>query len=245
MRRALRTAVFFLMCSFFGSLSAQNAVTPVPKDNDGWRQKYQKEYDRIAAGNVDLIFAGDSIVESLDYAGREVFDYYYEGRNAVTLGIGGDETQHLLWRLENLPLAGLSPKGIVVMIGSNNLYHPESNEQIAKGILACCEKLRALFPDAPILCLGITPEGEFPCCGVNPRIPGTNRIAEELTRSVPNLTYRRTGPLWCDEQGNATKEMTRDFCHPTAKGCAVWLADLEPIIAEWFGEEPKEPFSAE
>ena len=36
-------------------------------------------------------------------------------------GVGGDRTQHVLWRLDNGLLAGSHPSLIVLLIGTNNL----------------------------------------------------------------------------------------------------------------------------
>ena len=38
----------------------------------------------------------------------------------MNLGIGGDRTQHVLWRLDNGNIDGIKPKLAVLMIGTNN-----------------------------------------------------------------------------------------------------------------------------
>lgn len=213
------------------------SLTPVPRSDAWWTERVEKNRRRLESGPVDLLFVGDSIVESLDGDGRAVWDHYYGDRNAMTMGFGGDRTEHLLWRLENLPMDKIAPKAIVLLIGSNNLYTTSSDEEIALGMEGCAAKLRALYPTTPILMLGVTPEKERPDEGVNTRIPNLNALAAERVKKIPNLTFRLVGHLWCDENGCSTLEMTRDHCHPNAKGCGVWLADMEPILAEWLGME--------
>ena len=71
-------------------------------------------------GNVDLLFIGDSITHGWEGGGKEVWKKYYGKRNAVNLGIGGDRTQHVLWRLDHGNIDGISPKLAVIMIGTNN-----------------------------------------------------------------------------------------------------------------------------
>jgi len=40
----------------------------------------------------------------------------------VNYGIGGDSTRQLLWRIQHGKVEGISPKAVVLMIGTNNLY---------------------------------------------------------------------------------------------------------------------------
>lgn len=214
---------------------------PEPRDNDWWVKRFEKNRERIDRGGVDLLLLGDSIVESLDGDGQRVQEYYYGDRNAVNMGFGGDRTEHLLWRLDHLPMDKIAPRAAVLMIGSNNLYGPEPDEAIALGVRRCVDRLRSLYPAMPILLLGVTPEGERPDEGVNVRIANLNRLIREATSDVANLVYREVGSLWCDENGWATLKMTRDHCHPNAAGCQAWLADIEPVISEWLGVPAKKP----
>ena len=219
-----------------------SSCRPVSRPDAWWTERFEANRARLEKGNVDLLLLGDSIVESLDRDGRAVQDYYYGDRNGVNMGFGGDRTEHLLWRLDHFPLDKISPKAILLMIGSNNLYVEPSDIQIVRGVRACVDRLRAVYPETPILLLGVTPEREHPDEGVNVRIPNLNRLIKKSTADVDRLVYRETGQLWCDEKGNATLAMTRDHCHPNEAGCKVWLADIEPILAPWLGTDPKPAF---
>ena len=63
------------------SLPAQDAVAelhaaikPVPRGDDPdswWMKRHQAMNDRVADGNVDLIFIGDSITQAWETAGRD------------------------------------------------------------------------------------------------------------------------------------------------------------------------------
>ena len=83
-------------------------------------------------------------------------------RGAVNLGIGGDRTQHVLWRLENGNIEGLKPKAAMLMIGTNNSNGKDHTaEEIADGIKAIVAKLRKELPETKILLLAIFPRGEL------------------------------------------------------------------------------------
>jgi lysophospholipase L1-like esterase len=86
--------------------------TPSPRIEtpEWWQQRHENMNARVKQGNVDLIFIGDSITQRWEQDGRHVWDKYYRPRNAVNLGIDGDRTQQVLWRLDHGNIDGISPK---------------------------------------------------------------------------------------------------------------------------------------
>ena len=83
-------------------------------------QRHEAINARVKEGSVDLVFIGDSITQGWERRGKDVWTKFYGQRNAANLGIGGDRTQHVIWRLNNGNLAGIAPKVAVIMIGTNN-----------------------------------------------------------------------------------------------------------------------------
>jgi len=146
------------------------AMTGADRNNQpGWPQRHEKFNARAKQGaekgDIDLIFMGDSITEGWEGPGKEVWAEFYGNRNAVNMGISGDRTQHLLWRIENgnlegleKPKAGHAPKLVVVMIGTNNSAGKDHTAQeIADGVQAVVMAARAKLPQTPVLLLGIFP----------------------------------------------------------------------------------------
>ena len=131
-------------------------------------------------GRIDLLFVGDSITEYwrmgdyLGYArGREVWDKVFVPLHAANFGSRGYRTQNGLWRIEDGALDGLTPKLVVLMIGTNNLSAPESPQkkadpdriareetEAAVGVAAVATELRSRLPGSKILLLGIFPRGQ-------------------------------------------------------------------------------------
>lgn len=62
-----------------------------------------------------------SITERWHQNGLAVFEQFYEPLNVSNYGIGGDRTQWLQWRIRNGEVQGLSPKVVVLKIGTNNV----------------------------------------------------------------------------------------------------------------------------
>ena len=143
------------------ALAAESATEPVSRDKASWQTRNQAMNDRVKQGRVDLIYIGDSIVQRFETDGRQVWNKYYAPRHAVNLGISGDRTQHVLWRLQHGNIEGISPKLAIVMIGQNN-GPDNSAEEIADGVKAIVDTLRAKLPETKILLLGITFRGEKP-----------------------------------------------------------------------------------
>ncbi|HEX3726224.1 MAG TPA: GDSL-type esterase/lipase family protein, partial [Pirellulales bacterium] len=144
----------FVVCQARAQDIAPSTVVPVPRDG-GWMQRHESFNDRVKQGHVDLIFIGDSITQGWEGGGaKDIWQKYYGQRDAVNLGIGGDRTQHVLWRLDHGNVDGISPKLAVLMIGTNNSNGKDNTaEEIAAGIEAIVKKLRAKLPQTKVLIL--------------------------------------------------------------------------------------------
>ena len=131
--------------------------------------------------------------------GKEVWKKYYEKRNAVNLGIGGDQTQHVLWRLENGNIDGIQPKLAVLMIGTNNAGLRQAPE-IAAGVKAIVEKLRAKLPQMKVLVLAIFPRGADSKDGLRQVNAKANEIIAKLADDK-NVFFLDIGPKFLDKDG--------------------------------------------
>jgi lysophospholipase L1-like esterase len=137
----------------------QNSAT-TPVFHAGTTAKHEKINDRAKQGDVDLLFLGDSITEGWAGSGRKVWEKYYGNRKAMNAGVGGDRTQHVLWRLDNGNIDGIHPKLAVIMIGTNNSNNNDNTaEEIADGVKAIVKEVHEKLPETKILLLGIFPRG--------------------------------------------------------------------------------------
>src|SRR5207248_8004812 len=99
--------------------------------------KNKERHDGFVAiakkGDVDLLFLGDSITDGWRGGGKAVWEKNFAPLKAANFGIGGDRTEHVLWRLQHGELDGIKPKLAVLMIGTNNLG-ANKDEEIADGV---------------------------------------------------------------------------------------------------------------
>ncbi len=103
---------------------------PVPQSQQNWMQWIWKERfaqnvmnTRNNASNIHLIFHGDSITEGWSWMANNLWNEHYGSRGGVNYGIGGDSTQHVLWRIQNgeTESPDLAPRLLVLKIGKVNI----------------------------------------------------------------------------------------------------------------------------
>jgi beta-glucosidase len=216
-------------------LSQPTTTIPVPRNDAWWQQRQNGFNERVKQGHADLLMIGDSITHGWEGGGAEVWKKFYAKRNAVNLGIGGDQTQHVLWRMEHGNLDGISPKLAVLMIGTNN-SGSDTPENIALGVKAIVDKLHAKLPQMKILILGIFPRGT----DNTDRLRCVNTKANQfIAKLADNATvyYMDIGPKFLDKDGKLSRDIMPDLLHPNAKGYTIWAAAIEPTVAKLMGEK--------
>src|SRR3954447_24032675 len=152
-------------------------------------QRHQDFLKRIEAskGAGDVIFLGDSITQG--WEGQKAWQEHFGSLKPVNLGISGDQTGHVLWRItEGHELDHLNPRAAVIMIGTNNIGG-HSAEQIAGGITAIVEELKRRKPDVQILLLGVFPRGSAADAerSLEQIAASVKPMSEELKKEQPDL----------------------------------------------------------
>jgi len=226
------------------------AVVPVPRQQDSCRQRHEGFNARAKQGHekgdIDLIFLGDSITEGWEREGKDVWQKYYAKRNAVDFGIGGDETQHVLWRLENGNVDGLDkpqakdaepPHLVVVMIGTNNLGNSRvTPEQTAAGVQAVVKTLREKLPRTQVLLLAIFPRDAKPEGALRKKVEETNRLIK-AAKLPEGVTFLDIGDKFTDKEGVISPDVMPDQLHLSPKGYEIWAQAIEPKVHEMLGEK--------
>jgi lysophospholipase L1-like esterase len=241
-----------LLCGATPAPHAVPAATPISRmDLPWWRARHLAKLAELGSHRVDLIFLGDSITEDYEKSGPpEWLDFapiwrdFYGNRNAVNLGFTGDATAHLLWRIENGEVAGISPKVAVILIGANNLgrLHWPAADTVA-GIDAIVAQLRRRLPRTRLLLLGILPSDRSAWATET-----TLAINHALAQRYPaggDVTYLDIGQVFMKD-GRLDRELffdpkltpTASPLHPSAEGQARMAAAIEPTLAALLGDAP-------
>jgi lysophospholipase L1-like esterase len=223
---------------------AHSAVESAPRTDRGWQDRQELLNKRAAeAGEkAQVIFIGDSITQGWEGEGKDVWAKYYAPRNAVNLGIGGDRTQHVLWRLDNGNLAGLKPKAAVVMIGTNNSNGEDNTpDQIVDGVTAIVKKLREKLPSTKILLVAIFPRNEN-FSVQRGKLAMINQVLAQLGDNK-DVFWVDFGHKFLNADGTMPRELMPDYLHLSRRGYEIWAEAIEPKLSEIFGSGAASSFS--
>lgn len=208
------------------------ATTPAPRDHDWWKQRHERFNKGAEKNQWDLVFVGDSITQGWEGGGKEVWKKYYGSRKAGNLGISGDETSHVAWRLKNGNLKGQSPRLAVIMIGTNNLGNVKhSPKAVIAGVTKVVETLHKQSPKTRILLLGVFPRGEKPDDPYRAQIKELNQGISKLADKKV-IYYEDIGRAFLEKDGTLSKKIMPDFLHLSPEGYERWAKAIEPKVDE-------------
>jgi lysophospholipase L1-like esterase/type 1 glutamine amidotransferase len=204
-----------------------------------WLRQHEDCCTIARRGGVELVLLGDSITQSFGGDGRQVAAPGAAARakwlapiyTVANFGISGDRTQHLLWRIANGTLDGLDPRAVVIAIGTNNLHAGDAPADVAAGIVAVIDAVRARLPRAAIVVQAILPCGPDAGDPMRRAVAATNALlAREPRRS--HVTLADFGDRFVTQDGKAHPErLAGDHLHLTAAGYAAWAEALAPVLA--------------
>lgn len=207
---------------------------PDGKVNAGFIASHERFVKIAQEGKAQLVFLGDSITAG--WGGKkDIWEKAFGKYQPANFGIGGDRTQHVLWRIQNGELDGIKPKACVVMIGTNN-SGSDPAEGIAKGVTAIVETIRAKQPQAKILLLAVFPRGEKPSTPekANPgrdKLKQVNEIIAKLDDGK-SVHFLDIGAKFLQPDGSISKDIMPDFLHLSAAGYQIWADAISPKLAE-------------
>jgi len=176
-----------------------------------------------------VVFFGDSI--TLGFYNSPAWELILKKYNALNFGVGGDRTQHLLWRLDHGELDfKQDPRCVVVMIGTNNL-DSNSPKEIASGVLQAVERFLARFPKAKVLVVGIPPRSKLPSNPIRLKRDELNQILKEvISKRQQKVLSFIPFPNLLTSDGVFTRDYTIDFVHLNVKANQILVNSLMEAI---------------
>lgn len=202
-------------------------TTPVTQNRDhaiyDWPTRHAAVLEFNRTHQPDIVLIGDSICH---YWGGEpvapkawapdVWKRTFAGWSVENLGFGWDRTENVLWRINHGELNGISPKLIIIKIGTNNTGINNAGD-IADGIEAICVRAHEVQPHAKILLLGILPRRDEG--SARPAITDqVNQLLKARLGKVSWIDYRDFGPAFRHPDGSVNAALFADGVHPNHTG---------------------------
>jgi lysophospholipase L1-like esterase len=220
-----------------------DATAPIPKTGSArFFELHEAFLARGKSGPIGALFLGDSITEGWGKA-PHIWEHYFGKYQPANFGIGGDQTHHVIWRIENGELDGISPKVVVLMIGTNN-SGAHTGEQIADGVKKIVELIRAKLPQTKILLFAIFPRDarrnadglitDAAIADAGKRVLANDRANQILAKldDGTNVRFLNINSVFLGRDGRIPWTIMPDQLHPTAAGYQLWAEALQKPLAE-------------
>jgi lysophospholipase L1-like esterase len=215
-----------------------DASAPSPKRGNARFYELHASFLKRGKEPMGVLFLGDSITEGWGKA-PDVWKEHYEKYQPANFGIGGDRTQHVIWRIEDGELDGIKPKVVVLMIGTNN-SSDNTGAQIAAADTKIVRLIREKIPGTKVLLLAVFPRGPRKDKagividdGVK-RMAAIREVNAELAKldDGKNVRFLDINAGFLGADGKIPDAIMPDQLHPNAAGYKIWAEAMQPLLDE-------------
>lgn len=183
-----------------------------------------KEVEKVPA---NYLFLGDSITDFYD------LDKYYKDLPVVNSGISGNTTDDILKDMKKRAYQ-YNPSKVFLLIGTNDLIHNKSNEEIVEKVEKIIEEIKENRSKAEIYLQSIYPVNYklSPYMVKNRKNDDIKEINEKLEDYCEDndITYIDMYDLLKDKDDNFSSEYTKDGLHPNDDGYEVITKELKKYL---------------
>ncbi|HAO77374.1 MAG TPA: GDSL family lipase, partial [Verrucomicrobia subdivision 3 bacterium] len=213
-------------------------LIPVPRDfPTNWMARHEANVVEAKKGGIDLLFIGDSITDGWRWGngGSKIWPQLYAPRHAANFGIGWDRIQNVLWQIENGELENISPKVVVLLIGTNNTGNEDNGQprnttpEIIAGVSNLVRQIQFRQPQSKILLLGIFPRGEK-TDPIREQVKAVNAGISQLADGG-KIKFLDLGEKFLAPDGTLSRDLFPDRLHPNERGYQIWADAMEPTLA--------------
>ncbi len=175
-----------------------------------------------------VVFVGDRLTQVGQWS------EWLPDLDVVNLGRAGDTTADVLDRLDDV--LAQRPSSVVLLIGTNDLSHRASVEQVVRGNEEILFKLRHELPQARLVIQSVLPREQE-------RAEDIHEVNIHLRQFAPSLKadFVDLFAVLADENGALREEYSQDGVALTDAGYRAWLEALRPVLA---AEHPFAPTGA-
>ena len=218
------------------ALPATLKPEPHQRDPYDWNARHEAVKKRNRAVKPEYVMIGDSITHHWGgepsgdgkNTGSGSWEKLFGPHAATNMGFGFDYVDNAYYRVQNGELDGISPRVIIVLLGTNNLGHRKDTPQAcADNIRAFVRLVRRKGPSSKILLLGVLPRKEK---NLAEPVKQTNRLLAEL-HNGKNIFFADPGKALLSADGASPQnEFMKDVVHPNARGYEVLEKELAVLL---------------
>jgi beta-glucosidase len=201
--------------------------TLVPTWKERTHSTHQTHLTQYDGKQVDYAFIGDSMIERWLSTGKSFWANLNNKSICANLGVGGDKLQHLLYRIDGTKVKSILDtihvtKGVILMIGSNNLEQTSTAHLVA-GIINVVNMIARFCPTIKICVYGLTDRTDV----ATRKISDVNDAIRSAILMAKNdqIKFRFFGNLV-----NQDDTYFDDFVHLSDLGYNVWYDNLLDIV---------------
>ena len=178
--------------------------------------------------NGPVVFVGDRLTEA------GAWSEWLSEHEVVNLGHAGDTTTDVLDRLDDV--IARRPSAVVLLIGTNDLSHRASVEQVVRGNEEILFKLRHELPQTRLVVQSVLPREQE-------RAEDIHEVNIHLRQFAPTVKAEFVDlfAVLADEHGALRPEYSQDGVALSDAGYEAWLDALRPVLA---AEHPFAPAGA-
>lgn len=198
-------------------------------DPDAWEwaiARFEAEDRRHPPPRRAIVFTGSSSITLWNTLAQDMAPL-----PVINRGFGGSGIDQVA-RYVNRIVVPYDPQAIVLFAGTNDLSgrQPKTAQQVYQGYRAFVGNVRAALAETPIYYISITPTPSrwalWPVmCEAN------DLIRARATTAADHLHFIDLTPAILGPDGTPRRELYRiDRLHPSAKGYAVWTANIKPLL---------------
>jgi len=198
-----------------------------------WAERRTAWASEVQRDQGAIVFLGDSITQGW---GDVVSSF--PGIKVANRGISGDTSRGVLVRLKEDVIA-VNPRGVVLLIGTNDLADKITPEDIAGNVRLIIEALREHNPAMPVVLCEVLPSSSSKDRPAD-LVRKLNALYLAAVADQPQVTVLDTWSLFANVHGDAKEDEMPDLLHPDIVGYAKWAAALRPVF-ETVGLAPAWP----
>jgi lysophospholipase L1-like esterase len=184
----------------------------------------KEHFETLPNTEHEIIFLGNSITDQAEWS--ELF----ENPHIKNRGIGGDDTDGILGRLDEV--VDSKPDKVFIMIGTNDLSNGKSVDYIIKSYSRILDSISVKSPFTKIYVQSVLPTDDaIHYTRKNSDIIQINNKLKELTR-LKGIIYVDLFTPFGTAENKLNPEYSLDGLHLNGKGYLLWKKLIEKYVNE-------------